>query len=233
MKNRFLLASVLVLALLPSPVLAYTQIKVFKDLASGKIFPFKKWNTRIMCEGYIKVFNSGRIGVDIPGSLLAMGRSVEVLNRVRRTRLTFTYIKDGDKFYDRNPNCLDDGNKQYYGNTFMTSDDTVNGTRLLAGTGFICSKRGSYDQCPSQTTIIFDYNQEWYTAKGRPSSDQYDFVSLAVHELLHATGQNHVPERFCRRNITSPTMCPTIDSGEVWMRSLEPSDIQGMQEMYP
>ncbi|MBI4588258.1 MAG: matrixin family metalloprotease [Candidatus Rokubacteria bacterium] len=67
----------------------------------------------------------------------------------------------------------------------------------------------------------------WYTGTGTPASNQYDWWSVAAHEMGHCLGLAHEPD------ITTPkpVMYPTFAAGEV-RRVLTSDDTAGRNAIY-
>lgn len=75
--------------------------------------------------------------------------------------------------------------------------------------------------------LIYDDSENWYLGTGTPGSNQPDLLSVAVHELGHATGfSKHfgAGTSICALNSKQQTMCPTHLLGSTWQRTLEKHD---------
>ena len=87
----------------------------------------------------------------------------------------------------------------------------------------------------TSANVAFDSSENWYAGTGSPSSNQMDLLSVATHELGHATGfANHFDnnESICANNSDMQTMCPSYTVGTTWARSLEKHDKHTMKGAY-
>jgi Matrixin len=67
----------------------------------------------------------------------------------------------------------------------------------------------------------------WYTGTGTPPGTQYDWWSVAIHEMGHCLGLDHES----RITNPKPVMYPSITAGEV-RRTLTPDDSDGRDAVY-
>jgi Matrixin len=67
----------------------------------------------------------------------------------------------------------------------------------------------------------------WYTGTGTPPATQYDWWSVAIHEMGHCLGLDHES----RITNPKPVMYPSIAAGEV-RRTLTPDDSDGRDAIY-
>lgn len=81
--------------------------------------------------------------------------------------------------------------------------------------------------------IAFDAAENWNN-EGSPSSNQFDFKSVAVHESMHATGfSRHFPNDSAQCSGGGDhTMCPVVTAGTTGWRSLELHDRHTLQNVY-
>lgn len=99
------------------------------------------------------------------------------------------------------------------------------GTGVLAETAiwFFTSRPEEAVECDMRFSNAFS----WYTGTGTPSGTQFDWWSVAAHEMGHCLGLGH------EADITNPkpVMYPTIGAGEV-RRDLTADDIAGRNAIY-
>ncbi len=67
----------------------------------------------------------------------------------------------------------------------------------------------------------------WYTGTDAPPGTQYDWWSVAIHEMGHCLGLDHESDI----TIPKPVMFPSIEAGEV-RRTLTPDDSAGRDAIY-
>jgi hypothetical protein len=116
---------------------------------------------------------------------------------------------------------------------FYPSLDNVNqvdfGGRLGAGvlaetvSWFFTNNPADTIECDMRFSSVVP----WYTGTGTPPGTQYDWWSVAIHEMGHCLGLGH------ESRITNPmpVMHPLIAAGEV-RRVLTPDDIAGRDTIY-
>ena len=83
--------------------------------------------------------------------------------------------------------------------------------------------------------LVYDDGDSWYLGTGTPARGQADLLSVAVHELGHATGfSKHLSagSAICAVESTQHTMCPSHLFGSTWQRSLEKHDIHTFGAAY-
>lgn len=110
------------------------------------------------------------------------------------------------------------------------------------GRAVVCGYPGRPGEIWSAQMIIDSSGPNWYTgAAGTPGPTQIDLLSVASHEWGHMSGSvsagdgfGHFPENdaVCPADANRHTMCPTIYSGTVWMRTLAPHDVEEFNEVY-
>jgi hypothetical protein len=82
----------------------------------------------------------------------------------------------------------------------------------------------------TQSNVVFDTSENWYTGTGTPSGSQADLWSVATHEFGHSTGfgqgapNGHFSGSICTSNSKQQTMCPSHTLGSTWQRSLATHD---------
>jgi hypothetical protein len=86
----------------------------------------------------------------------------------------------------------------------------------------------------------FDSAEDYYTGYGDTPSGKFDVKSFAAHEFGHATGfgrggaKDHFdPSWDVCTNDPKHTMCPSIDAGKDYWRSLEEHDRHTFNNAYP
>lgn len=75
--------------------------------------------------------------------------------------------------------------------------------------------------------LVYDDSESWYLGTATPARGQADLLSVAVHELGHATGfSKHfgAGSAICTANSSQQTMCPTHVIGSTWQRTLGEHD---------
>lgn len=77
----------------------------------------------------------------------------------------------------------------------------------------------------------------WYTGTaGTIGSSYVDLYSTTSHEFGHASswvGHFSDSESICTPNSSQATMCPNIDDGTTWIRTLDTHSIHTFQAAYP
>jgi hypothetical protein len=87
--------------------------------------------------------------------------------------------------------------------------------------------------------VVFDQGENW-DFSGNPGSNEFDFRSTATHEAGHATGfgtgsgvdVHFTGSSLCPDNNTDETMCPSLDPGTTYLRSLEAHDKHTLDNAY-
>ena len=99
------------------------------------------------------------------------------------------------------------------------------GAGVLAQTTswFLTSNPAATLECDMRFSSAFS----WYTGTGIPLSTQYDWQSVAIHEMGHCLGLGHES----RLTNPKPVMYPSIVAGEV-RRTLTPDDSAGRDAIY-
>ena len=83
--------------------------------------------------------------------------------------------------------------------------------------------------------LVYDTGENWYVGTGTPGNGQSDLLSVAVHELGHATGfSKHfgAGSAICALNTKQQTMCPTHLLGSTWQRTLGDHDKHTFSSAY-
>jgi hypothetical protein len=87
----------------------------------------------------------------------------------------------------------------------------------------------TFDNAPDQTVecdMRFNRAMNWYTGTGTPAPDQFDWWSVATHEMGHCLGLGHED-----RINPPPVMRTALPIGTV-MRQLTPDDVAGRDSIY-
>ena len=87
----------------------------------------------------------------------------------------------------------------------------------------------TFDNAPDQTVecdMRFNSAMNWYTGTGTPAPDQFDWWSVAAHEMGHCLGLAHED-----RINPPPVMRTALPIGTV-MRQLTPDDVAGRDSIY-
>lgn len=86
----------------------------------------------------------------------------------------------------------------------------------------------------TSANVAFDASESWYVGTDSPSSTQMDLLSVATHEVGHATGfAGHFEESsICPNNSDVQTMCAFYTRGTTWQRSLAKHDKHTMKNAY-
>jgi hypothetical protein len=72
--------------------------------------------------------------------------------------------------------------------------------------------------------LRFNSTQPWYVGTGTPGPDQFDMLSVALHEFGHCLGLSH-------SDVAGAVMTRSISFGET-KRSLQPDDLNGRRAIY-
>jgi hypothetical protein len=86
-----------------------------------------------------------------------------------------------------------------------------------------------FTDAPEQTVECdtrFSNTVNWYTGTGTPAADQFDWWSVATHEMGHCLGLEHED-----RVNPPPVMRSVLSMGTV-MRQLTPDDVAGRNSIY-
>ncbi len=150
----------------------------------------------------------------IPGS--GVQRTKDGAFEWNYSEFTFTFGADA---------CLSGGVYPTFNNVNQVDFGGGLGPGVLAETAiwFFPSKPEDAVECDMRFSNTFS----WYTGTGIPSGTQFDWWSVATHEMGHCLGLDH------EADITSPkpVMYPTIGPGEV-RRTLTADDIAGRNAIY-
>lgn len=116
--------------------------------------------------------------------------------------------------------------------------NSLGGTMVLAQTTTCVSSAGVLKSFQTR----FDGDQPWYTGSSTPPpGNEFDFQSLATHELGHATGfgqanppggQHFDDSDDACANAPFNTMCSLILTGDAFWRSLETHDRHTFANQY-
>jgi len=145
---------------------------------------------------------------------------------VQRTKDgAFEWNYDFFKFTFGADACLSGGEYPTFNDVNQVDFGGDLGPGVLAETTiwFFTSKPEDAVECDMR----FSNAWSWYTGTGTPSGTQFDWWSVATHEMGHCLGLDH------EADITNPkpVMYPTIGGGEV-RRTLTADDIAGRNAIY-
>lgn len=127
-------------------------------------------------------------------------------------------------------------------NTFNWVDidgayDPATGGGSIAGEATYCYYtdliRGPYMK---NAMVRYDQDENWYMGTGTPGSTQVDLLSVATHEIGHATGWNPRFQQFSSEcpPTTDPihVMCPVLYVGYAQGRALMTHDVHTFESVY-
>jgi hypothetical protein len=128
--------------------------------------------------------------------------------------------------------CYVTNNSIHWSNLDYVGSGVIGFTRM-------CVTAGRVSRFTIEIDSVLPTGFSWYTGTGTPGGTQVDLLSLATHEFGHATGWlGHFvngDDVMCPADDspTPQTMCPVLDPGETFWRTLGVDDSHTFDAAYP